>query len=52
LAGGFTTMSAIAILPLTPSFDALSVGAMVAVGLAGYWVGLKIGTRMGNSWKP
>jgi CrcB protein len=52
LAGGFTTMSAIAVLPLSESFDAVSVGAMVAVGMAGYWLGLKIGTRMGNSWKP
>ena len=51
LAGGFTTMSAIAILPLGPNFDAISIGAMVAVGMAAYWLGLKIGSRMGDSWK-
>jgi CrcB protein len=51
-AGGFTTMSAVAILPLSPGFDAVSVAAMVFVGLAGYWLGQKIGARMGNSWKP
>lgn len=52
LAGGFTTMSAIAILPLGPSFDAISIGAMVAVGMTAYWLGLKIGSRMSDSWKP
>jgi CrcB protein len=52
LAGGFTTMSAIAILPLGPNFDAISIGAMVAVGMAAYWLGLKIGSRMSDSWKP
>ena len=51
LAGGFTTMSAIAILPLGPNFDAISIGAMVAVGMAAYWLGLKIGAWMGDSWK-
>lgn len=55
LAGGFTTMSAIAVLPLGPnfeqSFDAISIGAMIAVGMAAYWLGLKIGSRMGESWK-
>jgi len=51
LAGGFTTMSAIAILPLGPNFDAISIGAMVAVGMAAYWLGLKIGSRMSDSWK-
>jgi fluoride exporter len=55
LAGGFTTMSAIAVLPLGSNFDAtldaISVGAMVAVGMAAYWLGLKIGSRMGDSWK-
>ena len=51
LAGGFTTMSAIAILPLGSNFDAISIGAMVAVGMAAYWLGLKIGSRMGDSWK-
>lgn len=55
LAGGFTTMSAIAVLPLGPnfaaSFDAISIGAMVAVGMAAYWLGLKIGARLGDSWK-
>ena len=52
LAGGFTTMSAIAILPLGPNFDAISIGAMVAFGMAAYWLGLKIGSRMSDSWKP
>lgn len=52
LAGGFTTMSAIAILPLGPNFDAISIGAMVAVGMTAYWLGLKIGSRMSDSWKP
>ena len=52
LAGGFTTMSAIAILPLGPNFDAISIGAMVAVGMIAYWLGLKIGSRMSDSWKP
>ena len=51
LAGGFTTMSAIAILPLGSNFDAISIGAMVAVGMAAYWLGLKIGSRMSDSWK-
>ena len=51
LAGGFTTMSAIAILPLGPNFDAISIGAMVAVGMAAYWLGLKFGSRMSDSWK-
>jgi fluoride exporter len=51
LAGGFTTISAIAILPLGPNFDAISIGAMVAVGMAAYWLGLKIGAWMGDSWK-
>jgi hypothetical protein len=48
-------MSAIAVLPLGPNFDAtldaISIGAMVAVGMAAYWLGLKIGSRMGDSWK-
>lgn len=52
LAGGFTTMSAIAILPLGPNFDAISISAMVAVGMTAYWLGLKIGSRMSDSWKP
>lgn len=52
LAGGFTTMSAIAILPLGPNFDAISIGVMVAVGMTAYWLGLKIGSRMSDSWKP
>jgi CrcB protein len=52
LAGGFTTMSAIAILPLGPNFDAISIGAMVAVGMTAYWLGLKIGSRMSDSWTP
>ncbi len=55
LAGGFTTMSAIAILPLGPnfdaSFDALSIAAMVAVGMVAYWLGLKVGALAGDSWK-
>jgi CrcB protein len=55
LAGGFTTMSAIAILPLGPnfdaSFDAVSIAAMVAVGMVAYWLGLKVGALAGDSWK-
>ena len=55
LAGGFTTMSAIAVLPLGPNFDAslegVSIAAMIVVGMAAYWLGLKIGSRMGGSWK-
>jgi CrcB protein len=55
LAGGFTTMSAIAILPLGPnfdaSFDALSIAAMVAVGMVAYWLGLKVGALAGDLWK-
>ncbi len=55
LAGGFTTMSAIAILPLgsgfDASFDAVSIAAMVAVGMVAYWLGLKFGALVGNSWK-
>jgi CrcB protein len=55
LAGGFTTMSAIAVLPLGPNFDAslegVSIAAMIVVGMAAYWLGLKIGSRMGDSWK-
>jgi len=55
LAGGFTTMSAIAILPLGPNFeagfDALSIAAMVAVGMVAYWLGLKVGALAGDLWK-
>jgi CrcB protein len=55
LAGGFTTMSAIAVLPLTQNFnaglDAIAIGAMVGFGMAAYWLGLKIGAWMGDSWK-
>ena len=55
LGGGFTTMSAITVLPLGPNFDAgldaIAIGAMVAVGMAAYWLGLKIGAWMGDSWK-
>ena len=55
LAGGFTTMSAIAILPLGPnfdaSFDAVSIAAMVALGMVAYWLGLKVGALAGDSWK-
>ena len=55
LAGGFTTMSAIAILPLGPNFDAsldaVSIAAMVAVGMVAYWLGLKVGALAGDSWK-
>lgn len=55
LAGGFTTMSALAILPLSSEFDALSVGAMVggmvAIGMAAYWLGLKIGTKVSSTWR-
>lgn len=54
--GGFTTMSGIAILPLTESLSLLSiaitVAGMVFAGLVAYWLGLKIGARMGASWKP
>ena len=54
-AGGFTTMSAIAVLPLGENFEAtfgaISIGAMVAVGMAAYWLGLKLGARIGGSWK-
>jgi CrcB protein len=52
-AGGFTTMSAVAILPLTESLSlpilAIVVGSMVAVGLFAYWLGQKIGARMASA---
>jgi CrcB protein len=55
LAGGFTTMSAIAVLPLGPNFDAslegVSIAAMIVVGMAAYWLGLKIGAVLGDLWK-
>jgi CrcB protein len=55
LSGGFTTMSAIAVLPLGPNFDAsfdgVSIAAMIVVGMAAYWVGLKIGALVGDLWK-
>ena len=55
LAGGFTTMSAIAVLPLGPNFDAslegVSIAAMIVVGMAAYWLGLKIGALAGDLWK-
>ncbi|MFM1973346.1 MAG: hypothetical protein RLZZ345_430 [Actinomycetota bacterium] len=51
LAGGFTTMSAIAVLPLGPSFDALSIASMVVAGMFAYWLGLKVGALVGDSWK-
>ena len=51
LAGGFTTMSAIAVLPLGPSFDALSIAAMVIAGMFAYWLGVKVGALVGDSWK-
>jgi CrcB protein len=55
LAGGFTTMSAIAVLSLGPNFDAslegVSIAAMIVVGMAAYWLGLKIGAVLGGLWK-
>jgi len=52
-AGGFTTMSAVAILPLTESLSlptlSIVVGSMVAVGLFAYWLGQKIGARMASA---
>lgn len=52
-AGGFTTMSAIAILPLTDSLDvvslAITVASMMLAGFAAYWLGLKIGARMASA---
>jgi CrcB protein len=51
-AGGFTTMSAVAILPLTESLSlpslAIVVASMVAIGLLAYWLGQKIGSRMAS----
>ena len=51
-AGGFTTMSAIAVLPLTQTLDfnslAITVAGMVLAGFAAYWLGLKIATRMSS----
>jgi hypothetical protein len=44
-------MSAIAILPLGPNVDAVSIAAMVAVGMVAYWRGLKVGALVGDSWK-
>lgn len=44
--GGFTTMSGLAIWPYFSSFSAVAVITMFAIGLACYWLGLKIGTRM------
>ena len=52
-AGGFTTMSAVAILPLTETSAmtqlAITVASMVAFGLFAYWLGQKIGARMGSA---
>lgn len=52
-AGGFTTMSAVAILPLTESLSlpslAIVVASMVAIGLLAYWLGQKIGARMASA---
>ncbi len=52
-AGGFTTMSAVAILPLTETSAmaslAITVACMVAFGLFAYWLGQKIGARMGSA---
>ena len=52
-AGGFTTMSAVAILPLTETSAmtqlAITVASMVAFGLFAYWLGQKIGSRMGSA---
>lgn len=52
-AGGFTTMSAVAILPLTETSAmtqlAITVACMVAFGLFAYWLGQKIGSRMGSA---
>lgn len=49
-AGGFTTMSAIAILPLTETIEPASlvvtVAVMVVGGFFAYWLGLKIGKRV------
>lgn len=44
--GGFTTMSGLAIWPYFSSFTAPGLAALIAAGLACYWIGLKIGTRM------
>ena len=52
-AGGFTTMSAVAILPLTETSAmtqlAPTVACMVAFGLFAYWLGQKVGARMGSA---
>ena len=52
-AGGFTTMSAVAILPLTETSAmaslAITVATMVAFGLFAYWLGQKVGARMGSA---
>ena len=51
-AGGFTTMSAIAVLPLSESLDfaslAITVAGMLLAGFVAYWLGLKIATRMSS----
>ena len=45
--GGFTTMSGLAAWMYFSSFNLIGLLAMFAVGLATYWLGLKIGTRIG-----
>ena len=51
-AGGFTTLSAIAVLPLTETLDLLSlvmtIAAMTIAGFAAYWLGLKTSARMSS----
>ena len=44
--GGFTTMSGLAIWPYFSNFSAVAFITMFAIGLACYWLGLKIGTGM------
>ena len=51
-AGGFTTLSAIAVLPLSETLDMVSlvitVAGMLLAGFAAYWLGLKVATRMSS----
>lgn len=50
-AGGLTTMSAVAALALTESFDALAIATMIAASLFAYWSALKLTTLVGDRWK-
>jgi fluoride ion exporter CrcB/FEX len=50
-AGGLTTMSGVAILLLTPTFDVAAIALMIFLSLLCYWLAVKTSTLVSAKWK-